>query len=223
MEFRGCARPITEEFNLAGNYHAEDVLQAEFYRTAWEAQFLGGNILRLLRAQKKQDVAETTQHTFFHKRVGYAKRKEGFEASPEQKYGFRGKHPAFYYLSPWEFTQWWGCSRLQSPTTDPRTRWTPEGQAYKALNAGNKNAAAPRAKEHYVVIECQDAQKYITFPDRPETEDLRHHFVMVRRPVPCVPRPDSTPLPTSSLDAEQRGMEAKLCEAFLSNVEVLLM
>ena len=31
LEFRGHLRPITEEFNLAANYHHHDVLNAEFY------------------------------------------------------------------------------------------------------------------------------------------------------------------------------------------------
>ena len=117
---------------------------------------LGGNILRLLRAQKKETLPETTQCTFFRKRVGYVKKKEGFEAPWEQKYGFRGDHPAFYYLSPWEFVQWWYWDRLRPPTTDNRTEWTEAGLAYMALNAGNKQAAAPRAGEHYTVKESMD-------------------------------------------------------------------
>ena len=156
LEFRGCARPITEEFNLAGNYHKHDVLQAEFYRTSMAKQFLGGNILRELRTQKKETSPEKTQCTFFRKRPGYTKKKEGFEAAWVDKYGFRGDHPAFYYLSPWEFVQWWYWDRLRSPTTDNRTEWTEAGLEYMALNAGNKQAEAPRAGEHYTVKDCMD-------------------------------------------------------------------
>ena len=50
-----------------------------------------------------------------------------------------------------------------------------------------------------------DPEKYISYPARVETENLRHHFVMVRRKIPYVPRPDGTPLPTSSLEKEERG------------------
>ena len=156
LEFRGCARSITEEFNLAGNYNKDDVMQAEFYRTSNYEQFLGGNILRELRKHKKETSEETTQYTFLRKRIGFMKRKVGFEAPIEQKYGFRGDHPAFYYLSPWEFVQWWYCDRLRAPTTDNRTEWTEAGLEYKALNVGNKDAEAPRAGEHYVVKNCMD-------------------------------------------------------------------
>ena len=50
-----------------------------------------------------------------------------------------------------------------------------------------------------------DPEKYISYPARDETEIMRHHFVMVRRKIPFVPRPDGTPLPTSALDQEERG------------------
>ena len=156
LEFRGCARPITEEFNLAGNYDEDDVLQAEFYRTSECQQFLGGNILRELKRQKNQTSEKATQYTFIGKRPGYQKVKEGFEAPWEQKYGFRGDHPAFYYLSPWEFVQWWYWDRLGPPTRDVRTEWTEAGLEYRALTAGKKDAEAPRAREHYVVKECMD-------------------------------------------------------------------
>ena len=95
-------------------------------------------------------------YTFIGKRLGYMKMKEGFEAPWEQKYGFRGDHPAFYYLSPWEFVQWWYCDRLGPPTRDIRTEWTEAGLEYRALTAGNKQAEAPRAGEHYIVKDCMD-------------------------------------------------------------------
>ena len=40
LEFRGHIRPITEEFNLAGNYDQQDVCNAEFYRTYGTQSFL---------------------------------------------------------------------------------------------------------------------------------------------------------------------------------------
>ena len=157
LEFRGCARPITEEFNLAGNYHKDDVLEAEFYRTSEYKQFLGGNILRRLRKLKENETSsETTVKTVIRKRIGFQKKKELYDAAWEDKYGHRGNHPAFYYLSPWEFVQWWFWDRLGPPTRDTRTEWTEAGLEYMAQNVGNKAAEAPRAGEHYTVKECTD-------------------------------------------------------------------
>ena len=54
LEFRGHARPITEEFNLAANYHEQDVRNAEFYHTFGTATFHGAALLQRLRAEQKK-------------------------------------------------------------------------------------------------------------------------------------------------------------------------
>ena len=157
LEFRGSVRPITEEFNLAGNHDKRDVLNAEFYRTSQFAQFSGGNILRLLRNRKRKASHEDDTMVFVPKPVGFPKKKGTFDAAPEQKYGHRGDNAAFLYLSPWEFCQWWHVERLKPPRADgphrdDRTTWTEAGLQYLEDNRGNKQAEAPRAGEHYVVI-----------------------------------------------------------------------
>ena len=53
LEFRGHVRPITEEFNLAANYHEDDVRNAEFYRTFRTRNFDGAALLRRLKAEKQ--------------------------------------------------------------------------------------------------------------------------------------------------------------------------
>ena len=45
LEFRGHARPATEEFNLAAYYDEQDVCRAEFLRTFTTVAFLGGELL----------------------------------------------------------------------------------------------------------------------------------------------------------------------------------
>ena len=50
-----------------------------------------------------------------------------------------------------------------------------------------------------------DAEEYLSYPEVDETEDLRHNAVMVRRKIPHVPQPNSTPLPTTGLPEEERG------------------
>ena len=54
LEFRGHARPITEEFNLAANYHEQDVRNAEFYHTFGTATFHGAALLQRLKAEQKR-------------------------------------------------------------------------------------------------------------------------------------------------------------------------
>ena len=161
LEFRGSARPITEEFNLAGNHDQKDVMNAEFYRTSQFAQFSGSNILRLLRFRKGKASTEGETVVCLQKRVGYMKKKELFDAAPEHKYGHRGNNAALLYLSPWEFCQWWYVERLKPPRAgvshvNDRTIWTEAGLEYMEQNAGNKQAEAPKAGEHFVVKDCSD-------------------------------------------------------------------
>ena len=165
LEFRGSVRPITEEFNLAGNHDKRDVLNAEFYRTSQFAQFSGGNILRLLRNRKRKASHEDDTMVVVPKPVGFPTKKGNFDAAPEQKYGHRGNHAAFLYLSPWEFCQWWCVERLKPPRDDvphrdDRTTWTEAGLQYREENRGNKQAEAPKAGEHYVVVDCADFHLY---------------------------------------------------------------
>ena len=46
VEFRGHARPATEEFNLAANHDDSDVTRAEFLRSFVTHTFCGGDLLR---------------------------------------------------------------------------------------------------------------------------------------------------------------------------------
>ena len=46
LEFRGHARPATEEFNLAANHDNSDVTKAEFLRTFATTTFPGAQLLR---------------------------------------------------------------------------------------------------------------------------------------------------------------------------------
>ena len=166
LEFRGSVRPITEEFNLAGNHDKGDVLKAEFFRTSQFAQFSGGNILRLLRNRKGSASREEHTMVCIQKPLGNPKKKDKFDASPEQKYGHRGNNAAFLYLSPWEFCQWWYVERLKAPRSDiphrdDRTTWTEAGLQYREDTRGDRQAPAPKAGEHYVVIDCADLLLYI--------------------------------------------------------------
>ena len=54
LEFRGHARPATEEFNLATNHHGNDVMKAEFLRTFPSKLFKGGELLRREEQLRKQ-------------------------------------------------------------------------------------------------------------------------------------------------------------------------
>ena len=87
---------------------------------------------------------------------------EKFFVKFEQAYGYRGNHPAVYYLSPWEFTALWKLEYLKQPsayTSNAKTRWTAAGLLYKDAINDDKDALAPKAGEHYEVIPSMDASR----------------------------------------------------------------
>lgn len=55
------------------------------------------------------------------------------------------------------------------------------------------------------MVDSLDPTKYLSFPDVPETELLRHNLVIVRNKQPMVPQPTATPLPTNHLAEEDRS------------------
>ena len=50
-----------------------------------------------------------------------------------------------------------------------------------------------------------DPERYLSFPAIPACDKLRHSVIMVKRQIPRVPQPVSTPLPTMHLSEEERG------------------
>ena len=62
LEFRRHVRPINEEFNLAANYHEDDVRNAGFYRTFATQTFVGVGLLRRLKREQRK-VQQNMQNT----------------------------------------------------------------------------------------------------------------------------------------------------------------
>ena len=212
LEYRGHVRPATEEFNLAGNYKEKDILAAEFIRTFLTSNFYGGELLRRWR-QLKEDGAGINK-TCPRIPLTDGRRREGAQMSFTDTYGYRGADPRFLYLSPWEFTKWWLREPLRQPEwyvrkkLAPLTQWTESGLEYKALLADDKSKSlsAPKPGTHYVVCEPTSADAYIAFPDVPETSNVRHRWVLVRKERPDVPQPTSTPLLKKNMEADERAL-----------------
>ena len=97
LQHRCIARPAPEEWNLAANWHPQDVKHAEFFRTYMSHEFPGGLLLRRLESEQalrdREDIPKVLPAI-------------GDQAVPEHMYlrcfddiyGFRG----------------WGCGFLSS-------------------------------------------------------------------------------------------------------------
>ena len=107
LESKGILRTGTEEFALAAKYHPEDALAAECIRTCRSEPFYGRDFLirveSVARGDKKIEM-----------RTLLPEAKHGTPPLDRvSMYGFRPRVPDLWYLSPWEFTQWFICHKLR--------------------------------------------------------------------------------------------------------------
>ena len=210
LEYRGHVRPATEECNLAGNHHANDVYFAEFIRSFQSSTFHGNQLLQRLRSEINSDGSTRVYklRTPFPGTRTRDKANVSFDAS----YGFRGKDPQLRYLCPWEFVKYWFLEPLRDPQwyqyeyRQALTMWTEKGLAYRETlkQDRDKSLPAPKPGEHYVVAECLP-ENYVAYPNAHQTADLRHRFVMVRVAEARVPMPKKTPFPSKGTPPEDRG------------------
>ena len=205
-------RPATEEFNLAGNHHRQDVTASEFIRTFMTRSFLGGALLRRSKFEAEAQLKERRQVSKVPVRRSSTRQRSSFSVPFEEVYGFRGRDPALYYLSPWEFTKWWSVEYLKPPSAyerkfdEPKTSWVEGGLEYWRRTLKDPILPGVEPGKHYVVLEPGALPAaHVTFPDDEATQELRHRAVLVRNARPMVPAPEGTPMPTQRFSAEEPG------------------
>jgi len=226
-------RPATTEWNLAVNWHEQDVQNAEFLRTYRSQTFAGGLLLRRLEAEQskhsQRDVIkelpavgdkEVPEHLYLR--------------CFDDIYGFRGDGNGYsrhvYYLSPWEFLTHWECVPLPKPpemvsANTGMTEGTGLSQEHAARDAGRsldpgstQQALWGRTNDRGVPLSAQlDAYDYgpnaaaedddvIFFSSEiPGPSPLHRRWYLRRRRRPMVPAPANTPLPESQKDAEKKA------------------
>jgi len=133
LEGKGILRAATEEFMLSSRHKPHDPLAAEFIRTFRHQHFHGKFYLDRFQALK--DGARQMNINILLPRADMSKE------LPDQVafYGFRNTHASLFYLSPWEFVQWFKYHRLQVPSLNYHgTVWTPAGKAKKKEESAGK-------------------------------------------------------------------------------------
>ena len=131
-------------------------------------------------------------------------------------YGYRPPDPDLFYLSPWEFVQWYKVHRVREPSKD--YDWS------KRTAAGQRKLERRKAGEKVVMMPYIDFvlhEKNIKqlsylyqYPDEklmfagkaPEGyTQFRHTWLLIRRERPAVPCPVQTPLPGKRMSKETRA------------------
>ena len=115
FQHRCMRRTAAEEWNLAANYHEQDITTAEFLRTYMSVDFPGGALLRRLENEvgARDDIE---YRRFLPAPQASSTDDDVWLRHFEEFYGFRGTHPSVFLLSPWEFLMWWQVRRLPAPS-----------------------------------------------------------------------------------------------------------
>ena len=209
VESKGILRTCTEEFMLSSQYKPHDPLSAEFIRTFRHQNFLGKYYLDRYDAlhQKKGSV----DVRLLMPRNGCG------QDVPDQValYGFRDLTPNLFFLSPWEFCQWYKPHRLRAPSKNypPWTKFTATGRA-RLKEEGSQNISW-RPGVDFVVNEELVAQTPYLFPypcwqtffeQRNDAyTQFRHTWLLIRRQRPVVPSPERCPLPGKRMSKDTRS------------------
>ena len=89
LEFRVTLRTATAEFNLAGNYHKQDVTAPEFIRDYMTTAFYASNLLHRARFEQEQQTGTRSVVSRIPTKHAFAKKENGFPLQFEEAYGFR--------------------------------------------------------------------------------------------------------------------------------------
>jgi hypothetical protein len=109
LESKGILRTATEEFLLSSRFKPHDELAAEFVRTFRHTFFHGLQYIKRYEALKGSQATVTTSIPV-PKSIGRQPLTDHVAL-----YGFRGSHADLFFLSPWEFVQWFKPHALQAP------------------------------------------------------------------------------------------------------------
>ena len=211
LEGKGILRASTEEFMLASRGRDHDQLAGEFIRTFRHQEFHGKFYLDYYDALQKPGEGKTRK-VHMPRKGQYA-----IDFDEVSAYGYRPPHPDLFYLSPWEFVQWYKVVRLREPSREyVWSKWTAEGKRkVKRRNRGEKIVMIPCVD--YVLSDEHIKHLNYVFPYPEEKlgfdgkapegyKEFRHTWLIVRRERPVVPCPRQTPLPGKRMSKERRAI-----------------
>ena len=204
---RSMVRTAPEEWNLASRWHDQDPKTAEFVRT-YRSDFFPGIqlVLRLDMEEKKMEDRDIRK---------VVPRMHGRSSGPDDMlrnwvdfYGYRGRHPAVFYLSPWEFLILWEILPLPKPSLGSASkataisRWVPKPRK-KRSTEDEPDEYEPNPA---LAIASDDADAAIVFFGRiPGEVQLRNRWYMRRRLRPMVPAPGDMPMPDKQKDRDKKS------------------
>ncbi len=207
LESKGILRMSTEETMLASLHKANDPLAAEFIRTFRHEFFFGRQLLQRYEHLRDGGSAQTVS-LLVPKHPGPANATDFASL-----YGFRPCHPDVFFLSPWEFCQWFSGVSLRAPSASfELAKWTKAGaQKIKAGNTGNLQPLIDYEFDDAMLHRINGFYRFPTaaeaFKGRAPEIYLRFRslWCLQKRLFPLVPCPEGTPLPNRRVPKETRA------------------
>ena len=203
---------------LSSKHKASDVLSAEFIRTFRHDFFYGNEILQ--RYEALQNTAATMTTSVLVPKCKGATAATDFSSL----YGFRPRHPDVFYLSSWEFTQWFTKIPLHLPYTGNRlSKWTATGLRKRKANIPDADVVPG---EDFVFDDAQVTVKagFFRFPQPcaifkkspPEQYvKFQKRWCLQRRLQPVVPCPEHTPLPRYRNNEASKESRSRILSVYL--------
>lgn len=209
LEGKGILRMATEEFMLSFRYKPHDPLSAEFIRTFRHQEFHGKFYLdryeALSNKKKTVDMNIVLPRTHMNKIV----------FDEVSLYGFRDCHPNLFFLSPWEFYQWFKPHQLKRPSiTYDWSVLTGEGRRKMNLSKGTKVDLEIGIDYMVNMKVVRNCPFLYTYPEgvqlgSPKLNERYEHFrkswLLIRRQRPVVPCPTNCPMPNKRMSKHTRS------------------
>ena len=215
---KGVVRGQVECCNLRASYREDYAVAAECMRTSRTVSFMGAQYLglveQLVEGRVKQARAKVCR---LNRRQPRGRRKLD-SADTAVLYALRPTHPDIWFLSPYEFTMCWDIVPTRVPQTreeaeDPTAQWDvtlqPCGLDKLRAASDGRNDLLPGVD--YTLARAS-AGKTIVFDDVPECSQLRHSWLLRRRPRSVCPHFGFCPTPRRH--AEHREENARVTAVY---------
>ena len=207
LESKGILRTAPEESMLASLHKVSDPLAAEFVRTFRHEFFFGRQLLQRYE-HLREEAAQQKVSVLLPKFVG-GRNKTDFASL----YGFRPQHADTFFLSPWEFCQWFEAVQLQPPSaSNALAKWTSTGKT--KFGTGDMQNLRPIEDYEFDLSKMTVTNGSYRFPSAevvftgtaPDSYiRFRSLWCLQKRLIPKVPCPENTPLPNRRVSKETRA------------------
>ena len=191
LAHRCMLRTAPEEWNLASNYHPNDVTNAEFLRTYRNVVFPSWHLRQRLLLECSADSTAKCKKVV---PSVLPTTSEKYVKMFADLYGYRGDDCRVYRLSPWEFLMHWEVKSVPAPAASHKlSKWLP-GWSLEAMCG-----EVPQPRVHFEVNPRAASDTVLLYP-----REYRDVWYMRKTTPPMVPSIAASDLPDRQPNQEEK-------------------